>query len=395
MAGEQAMNEQKRPKQPIFPPEAKAPLSETWVNVDRWGFGQDPLPSLESLDKPEPQLQPVNELRSDVKPRRNRRPSGPHIPLRGRAPHEKLTDKQRAKLGARIASKVPDGFICKESCGRCCEQPLDITFGEWAKLEKLPIVKTIIEEHTANGDQIDVVPKTPAMARVGMHDNGHCPFLDDKTKQCRIYEHRPFSCRAYGQHWFARCAVGVECKPEQDASDKVMQEFGLIAQLPFGTMPLDRWEGTREVVEAWRRLQDVEIRRDQMPSFEEIVPVADKLLALVPIDSIAYDRLKKEIEALKTEHAAAHPKPKTEEQAPAAAPTSNTPEPAGVGVCADIQATTLWVSYIKGGLRTSDGPFSSREGADRYADEMRAQKHEHVVVGKEIYDGLPPEEQPS
>lgn len=266
------------------------------IDAKRWGLGAEPE---EPDAPPEPSVSSLD-----------RRPHHPQ--LRGYAPHEKLSDKKRLRLVKRLSAEAPNGFSCKETCGKCCEQPLDVLWGEWEQLNERADVKAILLEHTANADEVHVVPRTPWMAKVGL-PSGRCPFLHPTTKQCRIHDVRPFSCRVYGQHWFARCSEGVESSPTLDVSDKAMQSYGLLSGLPFGTMPLDRWPNTREIVEQWRTVEPEKVaeRRDQMPALNDVMLVADKLVAATPVDSAARKRLEEELSFLRTEAEARQPKPET------------------------------------------------------------------------------------
>lgn len=80
---------------------------------------------------------------------------------------------------------------CPEGCGRCCGVvpiPLDVYVKNQDKLRGIGEI-FITEEGVWN-----------------VLDDLMCPFLDEETKRCRIYEDRPEVCRIYGTSPELPCA---------------------------------------------------------------------------------------------------------------------------------------------------------------------------------------------
>lgn len=86
-----------------------------------------------------------------------------------------------------IYDLIPDYFECMEGCGDCC----GLIY--WTKAEDINI-RHYLKEHdmeyiTFERDE-------------GLHhfiiQSGSCPYLDEETKDCKIYPVRPHICRFYG-----------------------------------------------------------------------------------------------------------------------------------------------------------------------------------------------------
>lgn len=179
---------------------------------------------------------------------------------------DKFSDKIRLKMVSKLSKKVPGGFECPASCGKCCESPVEMLKVEWDDISKGAGNK-ILAALTAAGTSIYVAERTHDAVRVAT-EKGVCPFLNAETKACGIYEDRPFVCRAYGQHWFFYCREGVAPPPDGEIPDVMMTTFGALAGNEYGGRTKEEMTGLRKVVEEWRA-EKPEERRDSIPTFEQ------------------------------------------------------------------------------------------------------------------------------
>jgi Fe-S-cluster containining protein len=188
-----------------------------------------------------------------------------------------LAPKERLRKLKILSARVGKGFECKAACGKCCETPVDMARVEWDDMMTRAEVRAIVEEHDKAGRKLFVVPRTDTSVQVGL-DSGVCPFLHPETKQCRVYNMRPFTCRAYGQHWMMLCKEGVDPKPGlksaggQEVSDEDMHTWGDLVAHPTGLIDLDKWEHMHGLTSIWRK-EDPALeaeRRDRMPTFDDL-----------------------------------------------------------------------------------------------------------------------------
>lgn len=76
-------------------------------------------------------------------------------------------------------------------CGNCCTNFLPVTKKEVSKIKQYVKENNIQPENRKKGNNIIM----------------QCPFLNQKTKQCNIYEARPFACRNFlcsHKDWYKR-----------------------------------------------------------------------------------------------------------------------------------------------------------------------------------------------
>ncbi len=101
----------------------------------------------------------------------------------------KLIDLEVAE---NMDSEMGRSVSCKKGCSSCCAMHIDATDDEadlllaYIKEQKIEIDKDKLERQAKNG-------------RENWHnqpfDDWECVFLDNTTKSCKVYEHRPASCR--------------------------------------------------------------------------------------------------------------------------------------------------------------------------------------------------------
>lgn len=73
--------------------------------------------------------------------------------------------------------------VCRKACGCCCRQKVDISLLEAAYIQK----KTGI-----------AIKDNPGQDGLNMMEiKTYCPFLDQETELCKVYEFRPLVCRTY------------------------------------------------------------------------------------------------------------------------------------------------------------------------------------------------------
>ncbi len=101
----------------------------------------------------------------------------------------KLIDLEVAE---NMESEMGRGVSCKNGCDSCCAMHVDATDDE------ADLLLTYINEKNIDIDK----ERLERQAEIG-RENWHrqpvgdwsCVFLDDLTKNCKVYEHRPASCR--------------------------------------------------------------------------------------------------------------------------------------------------------------------------------------------------------
>ncbi len=100
----------------------------------------------------------------------------------------------RLDARARAVMERRQGWPCRRGCDHCCRhlaEPLPVTALEWEYLwegfQQLPAEA-----------QADVRARVEALRNAGAARPFTCPLLDPATGGCRVYAHRPLTCRAYG-----------------------------------------------------------------------------------------------------------------------------------------------------------------------------------------------------
>jgi Fe-S-cluster containining protein len=125
------------------------------------------------------------------------------------------------ELDATIAKTRVDTISCKKGCAACCYQLLGVTVAEasliYTRHKKL--VEELLPRLREDSLQMDEIllkngidpnappPKGEPPIMLGPSREllcdawwellKPCPFLDEKKRECRIYEERPASCRSY------------------------------------------------------------------------------------------------------------------------------------------------------------------------------------------------------
>lgn len=75
-----------------------------------------------------------------------------------------------------IMIELREAAVCEKGCAHCCRQPVSVT----------PL-------------EIELAKFAPNFFRAAKFDpsTGYCPFLDQQSAQCTVYEFRPLACRAF------------------------------------------------------------------------------------------------------------------------------------------------------------------------------------------------------
>lgn len=76
---------------------------------------------------------------------------------------------------------------CSKGCAYCC---------------RLPVSTSALEAYylygvTSNRDDIEFVNLEPSSPRTDNSDHEYCPFLNQQTGTCTVYERRPLNCRTF------------------------------------------------------------------------------------------------------------------------------------------------------------------------------------------------------
>jgi uncharacterized protein len=112
--------------------------------------------------------------------------------------------QQLQLLDERVESRVQairdsrDWWPCQRGCDYCCRhlaRPPELSPLEWERVDKAvaalsPSIRTEIETH------INALLRKIAEDTVGLHVI--CPYLDEISGSCLIYDARPVACRTYG-----------------------------------------------------------------------------------------------------------------------------------------------------------------------------------------------------
>ncbi|MBR8837270.1 MAG: YkgJ family cysteine cluster protein [Stigonema ocellatum SAG 48.90 = DSM 106950] len=107
-------------------------------------------------------------------------------------------------LDERVESRVKairadrDWWPCRRGCDHCCRHlacPPELSREEWVRIEDaIAVLATPIR--TEIEQKIDALLVQIAEDTVGQHVV--CPYLDDRSGSCLIYDARPIACRTYG-----------------------------------------------------------------------------------------------------------------------------------------------------------------------------------------------------
>lgn len=113
-------------------------------------------------------------------------------------PHARLQilDAEVDVRAAEVKKRAPD-WPCKSGCAECCRSlgaPMLLSAPEWARLEAglaaLP-----------EAERLEIEAGFDAMAPAALAGAPVlCPVLEDETSRCRLYAHRPLSCRTHGYY---------------------------------------------------------------------------------------------------------------------------------------------------------------------------------------------------
>lgn len=157
-----------------------------------------------------------------------------------------------------IAERVQDlldtrpDWPCRKGCDHCCRslaEPLRLTRAEWQRLEA-----GLAKLDESVSQQIE----TRLQAAAQRSERPHiCPFLERTSGACRVYDHRPAACRAYG--FYRARSGGRFCDLVQSMIDRDGEE-GLIwgnhdaleqrLERAHGeTIPLTTWLAARRLAE--------------------------------------------------------------------------------------------------------------------------------------------------
>ncbi len=126
--------------------------------------------------------------------------------------HPALSPEQRTTLedlyrrvDARAAA-ISEGHAwwpCRKGCDHCCRHlaaPLTLSAWEWSYLW---------EGFLALPAEARAEVRARATALDGTQRPYTCPFLDRDTGGCRVYAHRPLTCRTYG--FYVSRGAGTWC----------------------------------------------------------------------------------------------------------------------------------------------------------------------------------------
>lgn len=107
-----------------------------------------------------------------------------------------IDDRIEARVQAIRADR--DWWPCRRGCDHCCRhlaRPLELSPLEWVRVdEAVAALKTQIRASVNN--KINELLVQIAEDTVGSHVV--CPYLDESSGSCLIYEARPIACRTYG-----------------------------------------------------------------------------------------------------------------------------------------------------------------------------------------------------
>jgi Fe-S-cluster containining protein len=126
------------------------------------------------------------------------------------------TDQKLQTIDDRIQATVQgiqvahDWWLCRRGCDGCCRRlarPPELTQLEWARVDQAvamltPTVRAEVEH------KIDALLVQIAENTVGQYVV--CPYLDENSGACLIYDSRPIACRTYG--FFVTRTSDLYCK---------------------------------------------------------------------------------------------------------------------------------------------------------------------------------------
>ena len=144
-----------------------------------------------------------------------------------------------------ILSQRPD-WPCRLGCDACCRalgQLLEITEAEWNYLREgvaqlPPAVRAACEDA--------VLTAEPSSA--GLYT---CPFLNEETGGCRVYQHRPAACRMFG---FYVSRIGNRwCNSIQAQDDAGELEGMVLGNQDAVEQQLTRLFGPARAISVWQQ----------------------------------------------------------------------------------------------------------------------------------------------
>lgn len=81
-----------------------------------------------------------------------------------------------------LTNEISPHAICRLGCSHCCKVPVHVTSVEAKWIEK------------ETGHKRNRLKRSTALES---NNVDYCPFHDEKSASCSIYEHRPLACRLY------------------------------------------------------------------------------------------------------------------------------------------------------------------------------------------------------
>lgn len=105
---------------------------------------------------------------------------------------------ERIEMRVQAIRAEHDWWLCRQGCDGCCRQlarPPELSSLEWARVDKaVAALDPTVGAEVKN--QIDALLVRIAEDTVGTHVV--CPYLDERSGSCLIYNARPIACRTYG-----------------------------------------------------------------------------------------------------------------------------------------------------------------------------------------------------
>lgn len=165
---------------------------------------------------------------------------------------ETLTPEQRVlledlyrRIEARASSisNSQAGWPCRKGCDHCCRHlaaPLTVSTWEWTSLW---------EAFQGLSAEVQAEIRARVAALEGTSRPYVCPFLDRESGGCRVYSHRPMSCRTYG--FYVSRGLGTWCHFIQELLARTGEEGIVWGNQDAMEETLERLSGPSRSVFQW------------------------------------------------------------------------------------------------------------------------------------------------